>query len=62
MSNRLVLKSLPVKDMIKVHTKSGMKPSAGLSFTDIAGNSLDLNESLGSELSQTDDKLHCSHK
>ena len=54
---------LPVEDVIKVQTKSGLKPSAGLSFTDdIAGNSLDRNESLGSELSLTDDKLHCSDK
>lgn len=46
--------------LIKVPTKSGLKPSAGLSSTctyDIAGNSLDRNESLGRELSQSNDKL-----
>ena len=46
--------------LIKVPTKSGLNPSAGLSSTctyDIAGNSLDRNESLGRELSQSNDKL-----
>lgn len=58
MSNRRVLRCLPVEDLIRVPTKSGLKPSARLSSTgDIARNSLDRNERPGSELSQTDDKL-----
>ena len=49
-SNRRVLKRLPVEDVIKVPTKSGRKPSARLSSTDdIAGNSLDRNGPPGSE-------------
>ena len=38
-SNQPVLKCLPLEDVIKVHTNTGLKQSARLSSTDIAGNS-----------------------
>jgi len=59
-SSRPVLKHLPVGDVIKVLCKIWTEPicrTTVSSTDDIAGNSRDHYESLGSELLQTENKL-----